>query len=266
MKTRLKLIDGMASAERGPRVLELAGASKVFPIPGGFFTAFENLTFSARSGEFLAVTGPSGCGKSTLLKVIAGFLKADAGRVSISGSPVKGPGADRCMVFQEDALFPWLSVYENVAFGLSRRGLTKKQIKERVTHFLELVALFPFGRYLPAEISGGMRQRVALARVLVLEPLVLLMDEPFASLDMQTRQEMQELLVSLWKELDQTIVFVTHDVSEALGLADRILIMKGSPGRIQDDIPVHLPRPRPADSPAFLRLAVKVREKLKPGA
>jgi NitT/TauT family transport system ATP-binding protein len=265
MKANLKLIGGLPRAEKSPKVLDLTAVSKVFPISGGFFTAFENLTFSARTGEFLAVTGPSGCGKSTLLKIIAGFLKADAGKVLISGSPVKGPGADRCMVFQEDALFPWLTVEENVAFGLFRRGLVKKKIKERVAHFLELVGLAPFGRYLPGEISGGMRQRVALARVLVLEPLVLLMDEPFASLDMQTRQEMQDLTVSLWKELDQTIVFVTHDVVEACSLADRVLIMKGAPGRIQDDIPVNLPRPRSVDSPALLRLKAKIRQKLATG-
>jgi NitT/TauT family transport system ATP-binding protein len=265
MKARLKLVDSLTQKEKVYKVLDLAGVSKVFPVFGGFLTAFENLTFSARSGEFLVVTGPSGCGKSTLLKIIAGFLRADAGKVLLSGRQVKGPGADRCMVFQEDALFPWLTVMENVAFGLSQKGLHKKQIKERVAHFLDLVGLAPFGRYLPGEISGGMRQRVALARVLVLEPLVLLMDEPFASLDMQTRQEMQELTVNLWTELDQAIVFVTHDVVEALTLADRILIMKGFPGRIQDDIPVNLARPRLDSSPAFLKMAAQIREKLAAG-
>ncbi len=211
----------------------------------------EEITFSAATGELICILGPSGCGKSTLLKVLAGFLPPDAGEVRLNGSLVTGPGPDRCVVFQEDALFPWLTVEENIAFGLQEKFRNRQEIRREVDRFLTLVGLRAFRDYLPKEISGGMKQRVALARVLILQPKVLLMDEPFAALDAQTRREMQNLLLSLWKKLSHTILFVTHDVNEAATLADRILVMDSHPGRIREEIRVSLPRPREPEENSF---------------
>ncbi|MBU2489255.1 MAG: ABC transporter ATP-binding protein [Proteobacteria bacterium] len=197
------------------------------------------LSLSVSRGELVCVLGPSGCGKTTLLKILAGFAAGSAGQVLVEGSPKAGPGPDRCMVFQEDALFPWLTVGENVAFGLTGPRKEKRAEAER---FLSLVGLSGFSGCLPHEISGGQKQRVALARVFALSPRVLLMDEPFGSLDALTRRAMWDLLLSLWAELSQTIVFVTHDPVEAVFLADRVLLLAG--GRFRREIPVNLPRPR----------------------
>jgi NitT/TauT family transport system ATP-binding protein len=207
-----------------------------------------------RRGEILGVLGPSGCGKTTLLNIIAGFLPAEAGQVEVSGRTINGPGPDRAVVFQEDALFPWLTAAENIAVGLKNLRLNKKERQEKVERFLSLVGLDGYGGYLPRALSGGMKQRVALARVLVLEPELLLMDEPFASLDAQTRWEMHNLLITLQANLSQTVVLVTHDLEEAVKLADRVLVMVKQPGRIQREFLVELPRPRQMDSSAFLDL------------
>jgi len=230
-------------------VLFIDRVCKTYDKNGSSLAVLQDVSFSATVGEFVCLTGPSGCGKSTLLKIIAGFTEASSGIVSIRGHAVKAPGRDRAMVFQEDALFPWLTVEENTAFGLKAMGLPKNEARDRVFEFLKLVGLSDFAGFLPREISGGMRQRVALARVLVMEPPVLLMDEPFASLDAHSRREMGSLLVSLWEKLSQAIIFVTHDVSEAVTLADRVLVMEGLPGSIAFDMAVGLPRPRdPAGS------------------
>ena len=242
------------------KILEIDRLQKVFHGNDSFLTALDEMSFSAESGELICILGRSGCGKSTLLKILAGFMPPSSGKVLIKGKPVKGPGPDRCVIFQEDALFPWLTVQENIAFGLRGRSKSKAQEVER---FLDLVGLSEFRNYLPGEISGGMKQRVALARVLILEPEVLLMDEPFASLDAQSREDMQNLLLSLWQELSHTILFVTHDVNEALTLADRILLMGKNPGRIREAIRVDLARPRKRDSHAFLQLARKLYEALR---
>ena len=222
-----------------------------------------DVTLQVREGELACIIGRSGCGKSTLLKILAGFLPPSSGKVLLNNQPISGPGPDRCMVFQEDTLFPWLTVRENIAFGLKKRTKGKQAREAEVDRFISLVGLDEFKNYLPHEISGGMKQRVALARVLILKPRVLLMDEPFASLDAQTREEMQHLLLSLWRKMSHTIVFVTHDVDEAAILADRILIMGKDPGTIRYRITVDLPRPRKRDTGDFIFFSQKLHEKLR---
>jgi NitT/TauT family transport system ATP-binding protein len=244
-------------------ILRIKNLRKVFRTNDSFLTVLDEIHFSVKSGEMICIFGRSGCGKSTLLKILAGFLSPSSGTVFLNGTPVTIPGPDRCVVFQEDTLFPWLTVKENIAFGLRGQIREKNAIWEEVEHFLSLVGLSEFRDYLPREISGGMRQRVALARVLILKPKVLLMDEPFASLDAQTREEMQNLLLSLWKNFSHTVLFVTHDVNEAITLADRILIMEKSPGRIREEIRVDLPRPRKRGKSYFLFFSNKLYEGLQ---
>lgn len=230
---------------------------------GNPLTVLEEISFHADSGELICILGRSGCGKSTLLKIVAGFLPPSSGKVRIKGKAVKSPGPDRCVVFQEDALFPWMTVQENIAFGLSRRSQDRGSRAREVDAFVDRVGLRKFRDYLPNELSGGMKQRVALARVLILKPEVLLMDEPFASLDAQSREEMQDLLLSLRHELDHTILFITHDVNEAVVLADKILFMSKAPGRIREEIRVGLPRPRSTDSSAFIQLSRRLHKSLR---
>ncbi|MBV1751207.1 MAG: ABC transporter ATP-binding protein [Desulfarculus sp.] len=241
--------------------LKVEALSKRFRVNGHHISALEEVSFEVRSGEVLGILGPSGCGKTTLLNIIAGFLPHDGGRVMMDRRPVTGPGPERGVVFQEDALFPWLTVAENVGFGL-RNGDGKAGRRVKVERMLEMVGLQGYGHYLPRAISGGMKQRVALARVLVLRPAALLMDEPFAALDAQTRADMHELLISLQRRLEQTVVFVTHDLEEAIKLADRVLVMQKSPGRIRRDFAVGLPRPRNLDSLEFLELKRSMYESL----
>jgi NitT/TauT family transport system ATP-binding protein len=243
--------------------LEVIHLTKAFRVNGSVVTALSDVSFAAASGEMVCILGRSGCGKTTLLNLVAGFLSPTTGAVLVKHRAVLAPGPDRCVVFQQDALFPWLSVRENIAFGLRGRMKGKKERSLEVDRFLSLTGLGAFASYLPREISGGMKQRVALARVLVLRPAVLLMDEPFASLDVQTREEMQDLLVSLSEELRQTILFVTHDVDEAVRLADRILLMDRNPGRIREQVPVPLPRPRRGESTEFVFFRRKLREILR---
>jgi NitT/TauT family transport system ATP-binding protein len=243
MSRHLKLVKLPQACAPAEPILEIRQLGKVFAIEGIHLKVLERVDFSVGQGELICIIGRSGCGKSTLLNILAGFTPPSAGQVLLKGRPVTRPGPERCVVFQEDALFPWLTVAENVAFGLHG---PRKKIRAEVERILEMVGLNEFARYLPREISGGMKQRVAVARVLVLQPAVLLMDEPFAALDAQTREEMQNLLLTLWKKLGHTVLFVTHDVQEAVKLADRILIMEKNPGRIREQIPVDLPRPREA--------------------
>jgi NitT/TauT family transport system ATP-binding protein len=244
-------------------VLEVKQIRKIFPVDESFLTVLDGIDFAARRGEMICIVGRSGCGKSTLLKILAGFLPPTSGEVLINGIPVSSPSPDRCVVFQEDALFPWLTVRENIAFGLKGLKKGKGFIQDQVNRFLSLVGLSEFGDYLPRDISGGMKQRVALARVLILNPQVLLMDEPFASLDAQTRDEMQNLLLSLWQELSHTVVFVTHDGNEAVTLADRILVMAKNPGRVRSQLTVDLPRPRERQKTEFLVLTQKLYDQLR---
>ncbi len=247
----------------GP-LLEVQKLGKVMRWNGSSNCVLEGIAFNAMRGELICILGRSGCGKTTLLKILAGFTQSSSGEAMVEGRLIDGPGPDRCVVFQEDALFPWLTVAENIAFGLKSLKMDGAAIEREVERFLSLVGLSDFRDYLPREISGGMKQRVALARVLVLKPKILLMDEPFGALDSLTREEMQDLLLSLWKQFSMTILFVTHDVSEALLLADRILVMDTSPGRIRREIPVAFARPRIREEGEFISLCRELHAMLRP--
>lgn len=251
MTGALRLIRSRTEPLASPE-LKIHRLNKAFHMNGYEMNVLRDVSFEVSPGGFLCILGPSGCGKTTLLKLIAGFMAPSSGIVEISGRKVSRPGPDRCVVFQEDALFPWLTVAENVAFGVKGR-MPARRIRSEVSRYLEMVGLGACGNYLPREISGGMKQRVALARVLILKPQVLLLDEPFGALDAQTREEMQKLLLTLWKELSHTVLFITHDLGEAITLADRILVMDKNPGRIRLDVPVGLSRPRKRETDAFHR-------------
>ncbi len=211
------------------------------------YLAVDKTEVTIEAGEFVCILGPSGCGKSTLLNAIAGYVKPSEGAVTVDGDTVQKPGPDRGMVFQQYSLLPWKTVYENVAFGPKMAGHSRTESGSIANTFLELVGLKKFGDRYPAELSGGMQQRVGIARALANYPSVLLMDEPFGALDAQTRLMMQESLLEIWRKFGTTVVFVTHDVDEAVFLADRVLIMSAAPGRIIEDVRIDLPRPRSTD-------------------
>jgi NitT/TauT family transport system ATP-binding protein len=222
-------------------LIEIDGVSIVFGKGRTAHKAVEKTTIRVEPGEFVCILGPSGCGKSTLLNTVAGYVKPNTGEVRVDGERVARPGPDRGMVFQQYSLFPWKTVKENIAFGPKIAG----QLAEPVANtFLDMVGLTRFANRYPAELSGGMQQRVGIARALANYPRVLLMDEPFGALDAQTRLMMQENLLKIWNEFRITVLFITHDVEEAIFLADRVLVMSASPGRIIADLPVNLPRPR----------------------
>jgi NitT/TauT family transport system ATP-binding protein len=223
--------------------------------------ALKDIHLDIAPGEFVALLGPSGCGKSTLLNLVASFEPLSSGTLTVGGQPVEAPGPDRGVVFQEAALFPWLSVWENVVFGPKAQGQSPSQYKERAEQMIELVGLSDFKNHLPIQLSGGMRQRVGIARVLTLGSKVLLMDEPFGALDAQTRMSMQELLLSVWDRLKPTVIFVTHDIDEALFLADTVHVMSARPGRIETTLKVDLARPRNIDvtaTPAFNAMKLSI--------
>ena len=229
----------------GPeKALEAAGVRKTYAKDGKALEVVDIGEFTAHEGEFITVIGPSGCGKSTFLHIMGGFIPADGGSIRVYGKAVDGPGPDRGMMFQEFALFPWKSVAGNVAWGLEAQGAAAKDIEDVVRHYLQMMGLWEFRNHFPAELSGGMKQRVALARVLAFDPKVLLMDEPFGALDAQTREVMQEELTRLWERTRKTIVFVTHDIDEAVYLADRVVVLTARPARVREEIPISLPRPR----------------------
>jgi len=221
--------------------------SKTFPgkVP---VRALDDITLEIKDGEFVALLGPSGCGKSTLLNLLAGFETRSSGDLTFDGAPIDKPGPDRGVVFQEASLFPWLSVWDNITFGPRVQGLRRDEYEAKARAMLKLVGLEAFAHALPAQLSGGMRQRVGIARVLVMSPRALLMDEPFGALDAQTRLAMQQLLLDVWQTLGTTVLFVTHDIDESILLADRICIMSARPGRITREIAVGLPRPRSIES------------------
>lgn len=221
------------------------------------FEAVRNVSTTIRAGEFVSIIGPSGCGKSTLLNAVAGYLPPSSGTLLVDGETVWGPGPDRGMVFQHNSLLPWRTTLHNVAFGLKMKGVAKRERLARAEEFLQLVGLKGFSDRYPAQLSGGMQQRVEIARVLINKPRVVLMDEPFGALDAQTRERMQQLLLDIWGRLQPTVMFVTHDIDEALILSDRVLVMTHRPGQIREEIIVDLPRPRPEEmivSPAFITL------------
>jgi NitT/TauT family transport system ATP-binding protein len=225
--------------------------------------ALHDVNLNIRSGEFVCLLGPSGCGKSTLLYALAGQLEPTGGQVRIDGKPIDGPGPDRLLMFQEPALFPWMSVRQNIEFVLAARGLSRAERRERASRYIQYVQLTGFDGAMPHELSGGMKMRAALARALAVDSPVLLMDEPFGSLDAQTRLHMHELLQRVWLETHKTIVFVTHDVTEALVLANRVVVMAPRPGRILKDLEVRLPMPRGPDDVALVGLARQIRSMLR---
>jgi NitT/TauT family transport system ATP-binding protein len=244
-----------ASEESGR--IEIWDVSVLFRRDGTTNHALENTRVTIAPGSFVCLLGPSGCGKSTLLNTVAGYVKPTTGWVRVDWAEVVGPGPDRGMVFQQYSLFPWKTVRDNVAFGPYVSGLGRARARAVADELLDMVGLARFANRYPAELSGGMQQRVGIARARANKPTVLLMDEPFGALDAQTRAMMQENLLRLWSEFKTTVLFVTHDVDEAIFLADRVLIMSAAPGRIIEDIPVPLTRPRSPDVPtdqAFIAL------------
>jgi NitT/TauT family transport system ATP-binding protein len=214
---------------------------------GGEVHALDHISASIKPGEFVAVVGPSGCGKSTLLYMLGGFVPMSAGRIVVNGAPVTGPGPDRGPVFQEFALFPWRTALQNILFGLREQKVPKAEAKARAQRLVEMVHLKGYEHLYPKELSGGMKQRVAIARTLAYDPAILLMDEPFGALDAHTRTMLQDELLAIWERDTKTVLFVTHAVDEAVYLADRVLVMTSAPGRIKADIPISLPRPRRRD-------------------
>lgn len=236
-------------------ILEVRGLGKHYRASNGReVEALRGIDFSVRRREFVCVIGPSGCGKSTLIRILAGLDQHTAGDALLDDKPIKGPGQDRGMVFQGYSLFPWLSVKKNVMFGPRMTGRSKDEADRDAAMWLELVGLEKFADAYPHQLSGGMRQRVAIARALVNQPRILLMDEPFGALDAQTRARMQSHLIEIWRNIDITVLFITHDLDEAIYLADRVLVLKANPGEVQEVIEVPVPRPRSPEqfnSPEF---------------
>ena len=234
---------------------------------GGITVALDKVSFDVPEKQFAVLVGPSGCGKSSLLYLAAGLSEATSGRILLDGKPIDGPGADRGMVFQGYTLFPWLTVRQNVEFGLKRRKLPAAERRDIVSHYLEEVGLTKFADSYSSHLSGGMKQRVAIARALANDPQVLLMDEPFGALDSQTRMQMQRLLLRVWERSHKTVLFVTHDIDEAILLADRALVMSARPGRIARELTVPIPHPRSMDQvmePDFIALKREILELLHP--
>jgi NitT/TauT family transport system ATP-binding protein len=229
----------------------ITGVNKVFKSDEREVVALKDINLEIPDGQFVCLLGPSGCGKSTLLNAIAGFALPSSGNITTNGKLVTEPGPDRGMVFQEYALFPWMTVEQNVAFGLEIKGVGKAEIQARVTQLLDKLGLIDFRSRFPKDLSGGMRQRVAIARVLALDSPIMLMDEPFGALDALTRRNLQDELLRIWDEFKKTIVFVTHSIEEAIYLADRIVVMTYRPGTIKRDITVTLPRLRDPADPEF---------------
>jgi NitT/TauT family transport system ATP-binding protein len=229
----------------------VANVSKVFQTADRELIALKDIELEIPRGQFTCLLGPSGCGKSTLLNAIAGFSLPSSGSVTAAGALVAGPGPERGMVFQEYALFPWMTVADNIAFGLQIKGMDKARIAATVDQLLGMLSLGDFRHRYPKDLSGGMRQRVAIARVLALDSPIMLMDEPFGALDALTRRNLQDELLRIWSELKKTIIFVTHSIEEAIYLADRIVVMTYRPGTVKRDIMVDLPRPRDPAAPEF---------------
>jgi NitT/TauT family transport system ATP-binding protein len=242
-------------------ILVVDDVVKRFETPEGAITAVDRVSFAVRPGEFLSVIGPSGCGKSTLFSMIGGLTESYDGTISVGGERVTGPHASIGMVFQEESTFPWRTVIENVAFPLELVGIKKAMRYERAQHFIDLVGLSGFEKRYPTELSGGMRQRVAIARTLASEPKILLMDEPFAALDEQTRLLLGDKVLQIQQQLKQTTLLITHNITEAVQLSDRILVMTYRPGRVKRIVEISLPRPRSSDivsSEAFGRYVAQI--------
>jgi NitT/TauT family transport system ATP-binding protein/sulfonate transport system ATP-binding protein len=239
----------MADARRTE--LAIRGVTKRFAVGDDEIEALAPIDVTIDAGEFVCLIGASGCGKSTLLRIVAGFEEPTTGGVAAQGKPITGPGSDRGMVFQDYALFPWMTVKQNIGFGPRQRQLARREVEEIADEFVRLVGLERFADRYPSQLSGGMKQRVAIARVLANNASILLMDEPFGALDALTREQLQRELLQIWTRTGVTIIFVTHSVEEAVLLADRVLVMSAGPGRIANDIRIDLPRPRDVSSPEF---------------
>jgi len=242
--------------------------SRSFPgVRGGApVRALLPVDLNVAENDFITILGPSGCGKSTLLRIIAGLDHPSEGRVLLDGREVRGPGPDRGMVFQSYTLFPWLTVAENIAFGLREKGVPEAQRKEIVANYMQLVGLKGFENHWPKQLSGGMQQRTAIARALANDPEILLLDEPFGALDNQTRGLMQELLLGIWEREKKTVLFVTHDIEEAIFMASRVIVMSARPGRIKSDVAVDLPHPRSytiKTSPEFSEFKARLTEEIR---
>lgn len=247
-------------------ILEVTGVAKTFAGRDGGTVALQATDLQVQENDFITILGPSGCGKSTLLRMVAGLDTPSSGAISLDGRPVTGPGADRGMVFQSYTLFPWLTVLQNVCFGLREKGLPLTEQQALANQFIAKVGLRGFEHHFPKQLSGGMQQRTALARALANNPRILLMDEPFGALDHQTRELMQELLLGIWEEERKTVLFVTHDIDEAIFMANRVVVMSARPGRIKCDLPVPLEHPRHyavKTTPAFTALKARLTEEIR---
>ena len=245
----------------GPAKLELRNISMHFSRRGRRFEALRDVSLQVRAGEFISIVGASGCGKTTLLRIVDGLRPPTRGEVWVDGHPVDRPGPDRGFVFQQDGLFPWRTVLDNVIFGLEVQGKSKGDARKRADALIRLVGLDGFEQHFPHELSGGMRQRANLARALTIDPDVLLMDEPFASLDAQTREIMQAELLRIWRSNRKTVLFVTHQIDEAVYLADRVMVMTSRPGQVKAVVDVDIPRPRDLSvkrTPRFLELVDEI--------
>ncbi|HEV8722617.1 MAG TPA: ABC transporter ATP-binding protein [Candidatus Binatia bacterium] len=252
-------------------MLEVRRLSKIFfeqndPRKSGLVALYD-ISLTIRKNEFVSLLGPSGCGKTTLIRIIAGLLAADRGDVLVNRQGVTAPGRDRCMVFQQFGLLPWRTVLSNVEFGLEIEGMAREERRAVAEKYLELVSLKGFENYYPHQISGGMQQRVGIARALSKKPEILLMDEPFGAVDAQTREQLQEELLKIWSQTETTVVFVTHSIDEAIYLSDRVVVMQARPGRIKEEVMIDLPRPRwegdvKAD-PRFAQLRARLRDSLR---
>ena len=259
--------DRFTRLKQRPVVLEVEGLSKQFDSRADTVTALQDINFKIHKREFVCVIGASGCGKSTLIRILAGLESPTCGEVLLDGKAVHGPGPDRGMVFQGYTLFPWRTVKQNVMFGLQMAGRGRMASEEDALQWIDLVGLEKFANSYPHQLSGGMKQRVAIARALANQPRILLMDEPFGALDAQTRARMQGYLLEIWKNIDVTILFITHDLDEAVYLADRILVLKAHPGEVQEIIEVPVPQPRGPEqflSPEFLATKKRLEELIHP--
>jgi NitT/TauT family transport system ATP-binding protein len=259
--------DRFERIQKRPVTLEVKNLNKYFSNGDESITALKNINFKAHRREFICVIGPSGCGKSTLVRILAGLESPSDGSILLNGEAIHGPGPDRGMVFQGYTLFPWLTVQRNVMFGLLQSGVSQAESEERSSQWLDLVGLGSFADNYPHQLSGGMKQRVAIARALANQPQILLMDEPFGALDPQTRLKMQTYLMEIWQNIDITVVFITHDLDEAIYLADRILVLKAHPGEVQEVVEVSVPQPRSPDqllSPEFLATKRHLEELIHP--
>tara|TARA_R110001583_G_scaffold28481_3_gene101028 strand:- start:11881 stop:12792 length:912 start_codon:yes stop_codon:yes gene_type:complete len=259
--------DRFERLKQRPVTMEVKGLTKEFKTRNGTVTALKDIHLTIHKREFVCVIGPSGCGKSTLIRILAGLEQASSGQVLLDGKVVDKPGPERGMVFQGYTLFPWLTVKQNIMFGLLESGYEKGTAEAEARQWIELIGLARFENSYPNQLSGGMKQRVAIARALANQPKILLMDEPFGALDAQTRSKMQAYLMEIWKNIDITVFFITHDLDEAVYLADRILVLKANPGEVQELIEVPVPQPRhPGQflSPEFLAVKQHIESLIHP--